>query len=63
MGFYDEIAAPQENTFKYYADGQWKVSASGNTVSVLNPSRGNIEAYKVQACTQVSATPTTTSRP
>jgi hypothetical protein len=57
MTFYDEIVAAESTTFKYYAKGEWRVSASGSTVPVLNPSKGNIVAYKVQACTQVGATP------
>lgn len=55
MTFYDGIA--ENSSFKYYANGEWRVSASGSTVPVLNPSKGNIVAYKVQACTQVRATP------
>jgi hypothetical protein len=57
MTFYDEIAAAESTTFKYYVNGEWRVSASGSTVAVLNPSKGNSVAYKVQACTQVGATP------
>ncbi|KAL2635263.1 hypothetical protein R1flu_006742 [Riccia fluitans] len=37
--------------YKYYADGEWKRSASGGTVSILNPSTRKPQ-YKVQACTQ-----------
>jgi len=55
MTFYDEIAAAESGTFKYYVNGEWRVSASGSTVAVLNPSKGNSVAYKVQACTQSEA--------
>jgi len=51
--FYDEIKTA-DGTFKYYVNGEWRASTSGKTVSVLNPSKGNTEAFKVQACTQVS---------
>ncbi|EFJ23760.1 hypothetical protein SELMODRAFT_232458 [Selaginella moellendorffii] len=39
------------DVYKYYADGDWKMSSSGKTVSVTNPTTGK-PIYKVTACTQ-----------
>ncbi|KAH7286832.1 hypothetical protein KP509_32G024100 [Ceratopteris richardii] len=40
-----------QDVYKYYADGEWKVSSSGNSVIILNPSTRQPQ-YKIQACTQ-----------
>ncbi|KAG6536986.1 hypothetical protein ZIOFF_002064 [Zingiber officinale] len=37
--------------YKYYADGEWKTSASGKSVSIINPTTRKPQ-FKVQACTQ-----------
>lgn len=50
MGFYDAIFT-EDGTLKYYLDGEWRVSTSGKTVDVANPSKGGI-AYRAQACTK-----------
>ena len=52
MSFFDEIVAP-DGSYKYFVNGEWKVSASGKTVDIMNPSKANAPEYKVQACTQV----------
>ncbi|KAG6430820.1 hypothetical protein SASPL_108893 [Salvia splendens] len=39
------------DVFKYYADGEWKVSSSGKSVGIVNPTTRKTH-YKVQACTQ-----------
>ncbi|KAL2502492.1 NADP-dependent glyceraldehyde-3-phosphate dehydrogenase [Forsythia ovata] len=39
------------DVFKYYADGEWKKSSSGKSVSIINPTTRKVQ-YKVQACTQ-----------
>jgi glyceraldehyde-3-phosphate dehydrogenase (NADP+) len=49
QGFFAEILDAE--TFKYYADGEWKVSTSGKSVGIINPSTLKTQ-YKVQACTQ-----------
>eukprot|EP00976_Prorocentrum_cordatum_P090288 1188054-Prorocentrum_minimum.AAC.2 len=51
MSFFDEIIAP-DGTYKYLVNGEWKVSASGKTVDILNPSKANAKQFKVQACSQ-----------
>lgn len=33
--------------FKYYADGEWKISSSGKSVSIINPTTRKTQ-YKVQ---------------
>ena len=53
MDTFQEVAGAK-GAFKFYIDGQWKESESGDTVSVLNP-QTNEEAFKVQSCTQVRA--------
>ncbi|VAH44336.1 unnamed protein product [Triticum turgidum subsp. durum] len=37
--------------YKYYADGEWRASASGKTVAIVNPTTRQTQ-YRVQACTQ-----------
>lgn len=49
-GFYDCIKTPA-GVYKFYADGEWKESTSGKTVSIIDPTTREV-AYKVQACTQ-----------
>eukprot|EP00245_Coleochaete_scutata_P006407 TRINITY_DN20832_c0_g1_i1.p1 TRINITY_DN20832_c0_g1~~TRINITY_DN20832_c0_g1_i1.p1 ORF type:complete len:497 (-),score=133.70 TRINITY_DN20832_c0_g1_i1:562-2052(-) len=39
------------DVYKYYADGEWKVSSSGKSVPIINPTTREVQ-YKVQACTQ-----------
>jgi hypothetical protein len=34
--FYTDIAAPS-GVFKFYTSGEWRESASGKTVAILNP--------------------------
>ncbi|CAL9188603.1 unnamed protein product [Musa hybrid cultivar] len=48
-GVFAEII--DEEVYKYYADGEWKKSASGKSVSIINPTTRTPQ-YKVQACTQ-----------
>lgn len=38
------------DVFKYYADGEWKKSASGKSVSIINPTTRKVQ-YKVQGIT------------
>jgi glyceraldehyde-3-phosphate dehydrogenase (NADP+) len=48
-GIFKEII--DGDVYKYYVDGEWKVSTSGKSVGIINPS--NLKpTYKVQACTQ-----------
>lgn len=35
------------DVYKYYADGEWKKSSSGKSVSIINPSTRKTQ-YKVQ---------------
>ncbi|KAI7986975.1 hypothetical protein LOK49_LG14G02025 [Camellia lanceoleosa] len=35
------------DVFKYYADGEWKKSSSGKSVSIINPTTRKTQ-YKVQ---------------
>eukprot|EP00238_Polyblepharides_amylifera_P005820 CAMPEP_0196590148 /NCGR_PEP_ID=MMETSP1081-20130531/65725_1 /TAXON_ID=36882 /ORGANISM="Pyramimonas amylifera, Strain CCMP720" /LENGTH=496 /DNA_ID=CAMNT_0041913157 /DNA_START=316 /DNA_END=1806 /DNA_ORIENTATION=+ len=49
--FYEDLRAA-DGSFKYFVGGEWRVSSSGKTVPVLNPSKSNQEAFRVQACTQ-----------
>ena len=35
------------DVFKYYADGEWKVSSSGKSVGIVNPTTRKTH-YKVQ---------------
>lgn len=44
-GFYESIL--DNDVFKYYADGEWKVSSSGKSVGITNPSTLKVQ-YKVQ---------------
>ncbi|KAK3437952.1 hypothetical protein EUGRSUZ_C02594 [Eucalyptus grandis] len=37
--------------YKYYSDGEWRKSASGKSVNIVNPTTRKTQ-YKVQACTQ-----------
>ena len=45
-GFYDSIKTAS-GVYKYYADGEWKESTSGKTVSIIDPTTREV-AYKVQ---------------
>eukprot|EP00240_Pyramimonas_obovata_P001457 CAMPEP_0118935606 /NCGR_PEP_ID=MMETSP1169-20130426/15736_1 /TAXON_ID=36882 /ORGANISM="Pyramimonas obovata, Strain CCMP722" /LENGTH=495 /DNA_ID=CAMNT_0006878663 /DNA_START=179 /DNA_END=1666 /DNA_ORIENTATION=+ len=54
MSFFEDIVAP-DGSYKYFVNGEWKVSTSGKTVDILNPAKANAPAYKVQACTQAEA--------
>ncbi|KAL5708192.1 glyceraldehyde-3-phosphate dehydrogenase (NADP(+)) [Ranunculus cassubicifolius] len=49
QGVFAEIF--HEEVYKYYSDGEWKVSSSGKSVSIVNPTTRKTQ-YKVQACTQ-----------
>lgn len=44
-GAFDEII--DGGVYKYYADGEWKKSSSGKSVSIINPSTRKPH-YKVQ---------------
>lgn len=48
-GVFQEIV--EKEVYKYYADGEWRVSASGKSVTITNPATRQPQ-YKVQACTQ-----------
>nr|CAD1825649.1 unnamed protein product [Ananas comosus var. bracteatus] len=48
-GAFDEIVDGE--VFKYYAEGEWRKSNSGKSVSIINPTTRKVQ-YKVQACTQ-----------
>ncbi|KAG6534758.1 hypothetical protein ZIOFF_008661 [Zingiber officinale] len=50
----------EDQVFKYYADGEWKKSASGKAVSIVNPTTRKTQ-YKVQgrAFHSLCAVPTT----
>ncbi|WVZ92749.1 hypothetical protein U9M48_038792 [Paspalum notatum var. saurae] len=37
--------------YRYYADGEWRASASGKSVAIVNPTTRQTQ-YRVQACTQ-----------
>jgi hypothetical protein len=45
QGFFQDIL--DGDTFKYYADGEWKVSVSKKSVAITNPSTLKT-AFKVQ---------------
>ncbi|KAK3437184.1 hypothetical protein EUGRSUZ_C01646 [Eucalyptus grandis] len=40
-----------DGVFRYYSDGEWKASASGKSVPIINPTTRSTH-FKVQACTQ-----------
>ncbi|XP_056174893.1 NADP-dependent glyceraldehyde-3-phosphate dehydrogenase-like isoform X2 [Syzygium oleosum] len=40
-----------DGVFRYYCDGEWKASASGKSVPIINPTTRSTH-FKVQACTQ-----------
>lgn len=44
-GVFEEII--DGDVYKYYADGVWKKSASGKSVSIINPTTRKTQ-YKVQ---------------
>ena len=44
-GFYKDII--EGDTYKYYADGEWKVSSSGKSVPITNPFTLQVQ-FKVQ---------------
>jgi hypothetical protein len=46
MAFYADILS-SSGVYKYYVDGEWKESASGKTVNVINPTTQKPE-YQVQ---------------
>ncbi|KVH40997.1 Aldehyde dehydrogenase, conserved site-containing protein [Cynara cardunculus var. scolymus] len=48
-GVFEDII--EGDVFKYYTDGEWKKSASGKSVAIINPTTRTTQ-YKVQACTQ-----------
>ena len=47
-GVFSEII--EGEVFKYYADGEWKISSSGKSVSIINPTTRKTQ-YKVQGTT------------
>eukprot|EP00884_Botryococcus_braunii_P015218 jgi/Botrbrau1/237/Bobra.0022s0213.1 len=48
--FYKDLVAG-DGSYKYFIDNEWKVSTSGKTVGIINPTSNEV-TYKVQACTQ-----------
>ncbi|GJV62238.1 hypothetical protein Tco_1468338 [Tanacetum coccineum] len=44
-GVFDAIIAAGDDVFKYYADGEWKVSNSGKSVPIVNPTTRNIQFF------------------
>ncbi len=46
MAFYADIVS-SSGLYKYFVDGEWKESASGKTVNVINPTTQKPE-YQVQ---------------
>lgn len=48
-GFFEDVKAGE--VYKYFADGEWKVSSSGKSVSIYDPTTREV-CFKVQACTQ-----------
>nr|AAM00227.1 glyceraldehyde-3-phosphate dehydrogenase [Oryza sativa] len=48
-GVFAEIL--EGEVYRYYADGEWRVSASGKSVAIVNPTT-RLTQYRVQACTQ-----------
>lgn len=47
-GVFAEII--EGDVFKYYSEGEWKKSASGKSVSIINPTTRKTQ-YKVQGST------------
>ena len=47
MAFYDQIYAA-DGSLKMLVNGAWKESTSGKTVSIANPSKEGVTAFKVQ---------------
>lgn len=45
-GFYSELVAP-DGSYKFFLDNEWKVSTSGKTVGIINPTTNEIQ-FKVQ---------------
>ena len=57
--FYADVKTSEADVYKYYVDGEFKVSSSGKLVNILNPATNQVQ-FKVQGavCTQpVSAPP------
>lgn len=54
QGFFQDIL--DGDTFKYYADGEWKVSVSKKSVGIINPSTLKTQ-YKVQGNPWPSSSP------
>lgn len=46
-GVFVEILDGENNVFKYYSEGEWKKSASGKSVAIVNPTTRKTQ-YKVQ---------------
>lgn len=44
---FEQIKASDANVYKYYLNGEWKISTSGKTVNILNPTT-NETAFNVQ---------------
>jgi len=44
------------DTFKYYSEGEWKVSTSGKYVPIINPTTRNTQ-FKVQGIRAVAKLP------
>ncbi|MGV9199166.1 MAG: NADP-dependent glyceraldehyde-3-phosphate dehydrogenase [Promethearchaeia archaeon] len=52
MNTIDEFSVMKEgNVYKYYINGEWKSSSSGNLISITNPFNNELLG-KVQACTR-----------
>jgi hypothetical protein len=45
-GFYSDLVAP-DGSYKYFIDNEWKVSTSGKSVGIVNPTTNEVQ-FKVQ---------------
>ncbi len=45
--FYADIRTAEPDVYKYYVDGEFRVSSSGKLVNILNPATNEVQ-FKVQ---------------
>lgn len=45
--FYADIRTSEADVYKYYVDGEFRVSTSGKLVNILNPTTNEVQ-FKVQ---------------
>ena len=45
--FYADVKTAESDVYKYYVDGEFKVSSSGKLVNILNPATNQVQ-FKVQ---------------